>query len=249
MSVFQEENMRFRKLYILCFAALLLLNGCKSPASMKAEAVKGGAEDIVEMETEPEDKAGSGAVAKPPDSLDEFVRVRDYIPDIMVDLRYSTENNFTGTVIYDFNDAWLRYGTVKKLKSAQELLSEKGYSICIWDAFRPAEAQNKLWEVYPDGNYVSNPANGYSGHTRGDTVDITLVTKDGELADMPSGFDDFTKAADRDYSDVTEKQAESAELLEYVMERSGFESYGMEWWHYSDADKHEPELEFVPPEY
>ncbi len=247
--------MFFRKLYILCFAALLLLNGCSSPAKGvddgdKVEVVKGETEEIEEMKSgtaKPEEKAGSGAVAKPPDSPDEFVRVRDYIPDIVVDLRYSTENNFTGTVIYGFKDAWLRYGTVNKLKAAQELLSEQGYGICIWDAFRPAEAQDRLWEVCPDGNYVSNPANGYSGHTRGDTVDITLVTEDGALADMPSGFDNFTAAADRDYSDVTEAQAASAELLEGVMEQSGFEGYEMEWWHYSDSERHEPELEFVPP--
>ncbi len=242
--------MCFRKLYILCFLTLLL-NGCaSSPAGIadsdeKTEDVKTKIEDIEEME--PEEEAGSGAVAAPPDSEDEFVRVSDYIPDIVVDLRYSTKDNFTGTVIYDFRDAWLRYGTVKKLKQAQELLSDKGYGICIWDAFRPAEAQDRLWEVYPDGNYVSNPANGYSGHTRGDTVDVTLVTKDGGQVDMPSGFDDFTAASDRDYSDVTENQAVSAGILEDAMEQSGFDGYDMEWWHYSDSDRHSPELEFVPP--
>ena len=99
-------------------------------------------------------------------------------------------------MIYDFSDAWLRYGTVCKLADAQERLLELGYSLCIWDAFRPAEAQDRLWAVYPDGNYVANPANGYSGHTRGDTVDVTLVTEAGEAVELPSGFDDFSARAE-----------------------------------------------------
>lgn len=73
---------------------------------------------------------------------------------------YATENNFTGVRIYDFTDAYLRYGTVKKLANVQKELKEQGYSLKIWDAYRPFEAQQKLWEVYPDPNYVANPANG-----------------------------------------------------------------------------------------
>ena len=56
----------------------------------------------------------------------DFVRIMDYIPDIAIDLKYATADNFTGTVIYDFNDAYLRYGTVKKLAVAQEKLKSMG---------------------------------------------------------------------------------------------------------------------------
>ena len=86
----------------------------------------------------------------PPDG--ELVRILDYIPDAVIDLRYATTNNFTGTVIYDDNDneARLCYGTVKKLAKVQNELKEKGYSIIIWDAYRSSEAQYKLWEVCPD---------------------------------------------------------------------------------------------------
>lgn len=91
---------------------------------------------------------------------DEYVLVNKYIPDIYVELMYATDNNFTGVRIYDFTDAYLRYGTVKKLANVQKELKEQGYSLKIWDAYRPFEAQQKLWEVYPDPNYVANPANG-----------------------------------------------------------------------------------------
>ncbi len=78
---------------------------------------------------------------------DEYVLVKKYIPDIYVELRYATENNFTGVKIYDFTDAYLRYGTVKKLANVQKEFKEQRYSLKIWDAYRPFEAQKKLWEV------------------------------------------------------------------------------------------------------
>ncbi|OLA41619.1 MAG: hypothetical protein BHW36_09210 [Firmicutes bacterium CAG:24053_14] len=161
--------------------------------------------------------------------------VRDYIPGIFIDLKYATTDNFTGQVIYDSDEAYLRYGTVKKLLAAQNELSGRGLSLKIWDAYRPVSAQFKLWEICPNPVYVSDPNNGYSKHSRANTVDITLVTSTGESIPMPSGFDDFTSLADRDYSDVSAEAAENARLLENVMVENGFVPYSGEWWHYSDS--------------
>lgn len=138
---------------------------------------------------------------------DEYVLVNKYIPDIYVELMYATDNNFTGVRIYDFTDAYLRYGTVKKLANVQKELKEQGYSLKIWDAYRPFEAQQKLWEVYPDPNYVANPANGMKKHNLGGTVDITMVAADGSVISMPTEFDDFSLKADRDYSDIEDEEA------------------------------------------
>lgn len=138
---------------------------------------------------------------------DEYVLVNKYIPDIYVELMYATDNNFTGVRIYDFTDAYLRYGTVKKLANVQKELKEQGYSLKIWDAYRPFEAQQKLWEVYPDPNYVANPANGMKKHNLGGTVDITMVAADGTVISMPTEFDDFSLKADRDYSDIEDEEA------------------------------------------
>ena len=177
----------------------------------------------------------------PPPELpdDTLVNVQDYIPSVFVDLRYATTNNFTGQVIYDFTEAQLRYGTVKKLAVAAEALAQQGYALLIWDACRPASAQFRLWEVCPDSTYVANPYNGYSRHSRGNTVDITLVTLDGGAVEMPSGFDEFSALADRDYSDVSETAAEHASLLEQAMTNAGFIPYSGEWWHYSDSVQYE----------
>lgn len=177
---------------------------------------------------------------------DEYVIVKKYIPDIYVELRYATENNFTGVKIYDFTEAYLRYGTVKKLAQVQKELKQQGYSLKIWDAYRPFEAQQKLWEVYPDPNYVANPANGMRRHNLGGTVDITMVAADGTVISMPTEFDDFSLKADRDYSDIEDEEAvKNVMILQNAMENNGFTGYQGEWWDYSDTDEYEA-VDFEP---
>ena len=177
---------------------------------------------------------------------DEYVLVNKYIPDIYVELMYATDNNFTGVRIYDFTDAYLRYGTVKKLANVQKELKEQGYSLKIWDAYRPFEAQQKLWEVYPDPNYVANPANGMKKHNLGGTVDITMVAADGSVISMPTEFDDFSLKADRDYSDIEDVEAvNNVMILQNAMENNGFTGYQGEWWDYSDTVEYEA-VDFQP---
>lgn len=182
---------------------------------------------------QPEGQTGGQDAAEPDDG--DLVAVTDYIPSLYVDLKYATEDNFTGQVIYDFTSPRLRYGTVKKLAAVQAELLERGYSLKIWDACRPVSAQFKLWEAYPDARYVANPNTGYSNHCRGGTVDVTLVLRDGTEISMPSGFDEFSALADRDYGDVSREAADNARLLERAMEAHGFTGYAAEWWHYSDG--------------
>lgn len=178
----------------------------------------------------------------------EFVRVSDYIPDIFVELRYATTNNFTGQQIYQFHDVWLRYGTVKKLMDVQATLRQQQLYLKIWDGFRPPAAQFKLWEVYPDSTYVSNPNTGFSSHSRGNTVDLTMVYADGTEVQMPTGFDDFSTLADRDYSDCPEDAAANALTLENAMKHSGFKPYKGEWWHFTDQQSYPVEKDFEPIE-
>ena len=177
----------------------------------------------------------------------DFVKVLDYIPNAVIDLKYSTSDNFTGCIIYNFTDAYLRYGTILKLQNAQQQLENLGYTIKIWDAFRPFEAQVALWNAYPNGNYVANPQKGYTSHNLGNTVDITIVTLNDTEVNMPTDFDDFTAKANRDYSDVSQEQADHATLLETIMTNCGFKGYSNEWWHYEDVDLYEPDETFLPP--
>ena len=180
-----------------------------------------------------------GSAAKKEISNSEIVKVKDYIPNIYIDLKYATADNFTKKKIYDFDEAYLRYGTVKKLMVVQKELNKKGYSLKIWDAYRPIEAQFELWEAANhDSRFVVNPTKYYSPHTLGNTVDITMVTIDGKEIDMPTEFDTFTEKADRNYGDLTPTQKKNALILENEMKKLGFQGYRREWWHYKDSIKY-----------
>lgn len=165
----------------------------------------------------------------------DYVNVAEYIPNIIIDLKYATTDNFTGQVIYDFNNAYLRYGTVVKLADAEAELESLGYRIKIWDAYRPFFAQEFLWSIYPDPNFVANPANGYKAHNLGGTLDMTITDMDGNEVLMPSAFDDFTSKADRNYNDVDAQAGANSDFLEELMVRHGFSFYSGEWWEYRDT--------------
>lgn len=169
---------------------------------------------------------------------EDFVKVTDHIPDIFVELKYAAAENFTGHKIYDFTDAYLRYGTVEKLAKVQADLREKGLSLKIWDAYRPPAAQFFFWEIYPDDTYVANPIKGFSPHSRGGAVDITLVTAKGEELEMPTEYDDFSGKAVRDYSLWTPQAGANQKIVEERMVFHGFTAYEGEWWHYVDLDKY-----------
>lgn len=224
--------MRKGVLYLLM---ILLLCGCS-----REVAVAAAPEPTVYSPAE----TTEGFTVEPAD--DDFVRILDYIPTARQELRYATEDNFTGTVIYHFQDAYLRYGTVKKLMLVSADLEEMGLYLKIWDGFRPVSAQFTLWEVCPDAAYVANPNTGYSSHSRGNTVDLTLVDADGTELSMPTGFDDFSAKADRNYADCTEEERNHATILELIMEKHGFSGYAGEWWHYSDTTSYPVEEQFAP---
>lgn len=220
----------------LLLAALLLLAGCSTEVPDPAPSAVSCAPVPVH----------SPAPGLP--SPEDFVLVTQYISPLYVDLKYAGSDNFTGQTIYSFSQPWLRYGTVVRLTRAAELLAQEGFALLLWDAFRPVSAQFRLWEACPDPNYVANPIRGHSAHSRGNTVDVTLVTLAGEPVTMPTGFDDFSPAADRNYTDVSPEAAAHARLLEQIMEQCGFRPYAREWWHYSDIDAYPVDETFSPKE-
>lgn len=226
------------------------LTGCAEEADLPTGVTENTQATVVQTLAETREETTlqvvTEAVVLPEPEDSDLVKITDYIPDALVELRYATEDNFTGQVIYDFAEPYLRYGTVKKLMAVQEDLRELELNMKIWDGFRPVSAQFKMWEVFPDDTYVANPNIGYSNHNRGCAVDLTLVDKKGRELEMPSEFDDFTTQADRDYSECTETAAQHAQLLEILMEKHGFKGYYGEWWHFNDTVKYEVEREFQP---
>lgn len=161
----------------------------------------------------------------------DLVEVHSMIPDMIVDLRYATPNNFMKKRIYQSGKAWLRPEALKRLARAQRLLEKRGYQIVLLDAYRPKWAQYELWKAFPNANFVAPPTK-FSRHSRGISVDITLADDSGKLLKMPSDFDEFTKRADHDFSDVSETAAKHGNILRKVMFKVGFSGVPDEWWHY-----------------
>ena len=257
--------MQRKNVFTFSLLMAVLLSACGSGQTISAPAESVSSPEITAAR--PATTAPSPALAPTPEptplplpertvvpldekSDDAFVRVLDYIPNIYVELQYATPGNFTRQRIYPFeySEAYLRCGTVKKLMKAEEKAEAAGYRLKIWDAFRPVSAQFRLWEIVPDPVYVANPNNGYSSHSRGNTVDITLVYEDGSRVTMPTGFDDFTTKADRDYSDCTAEERENALLLQNLMVECGFAPYQGEWWHFADVVSYQAGEGFEPPE-
>ena len=254
MNKFFDKKIRIMVTILVVFSICII--GCSR--ENRAEPPMMGTEDIyaIGKKTEIENVElnntllylENSEIAETEELIDntDFVNVKDYIPDIYVELKYNTEKNFTGQKIYDFSEAYLRYGTVKKLVCVQKDLQELGLSLKIWDAFRPTEAQFDLWEVCPNSTYVANPNKGFSSHSRGNTVDITIVDAEGNELVMPTEFDDFSVLADRDYNDCTKEATTNAKLLEQIMIDNGFKPYFGEWWHFTDLDDYPVEDVFIP---
>lgn len=167
--------------------------------------------------------------------LNKMVDVQAVLPEVMIDLRYMTNENFTGTVLYDKSYAQLRQGTLTKLARAVRILTEKGYCLILWDAYRPLSVQKKLWDEMPDERFVAHPDKG-SMHNRGCAVDVSLAYTDGKPCEMPTEFDAFGLQARSDRTDLAPIVLEHLRILQYAMRHAGFETIEDEWWHFNDSD-------------
>lgn len=191
---------------ILIGALALTLSGCHAPVDAPRPRRHG--KPPSQRRRKPSRELRPRASSVPNRRTPTLSGVRDYLPDVLQELPYAGTENFTGHRIYEFTEVFLRYGTVKKLQAVCAELAGQGLTLKIWDGFRPVSAQFRLWEVCPDDTYVANPNRGFSAHSRGNTVDVTLVDSLGNELEMPTAFDDFSGKADRDYSDVEEVPTE-----------------------------------------
>lgn len=225
------------------------LNSQTTVETQQTEISSDPTETATSEETLPETSAEilTPEIVLPEPDDNDFVRIVDYIPTAKIDLRYATENNFTGKVIYNFTEAYLRYGTLKKLMKANEELADHGLGLIIWDGFRPEYGQAKLWEACPNPKFVSRPNTGRRTHCRGNTLDLSVYDlATGEDVPVPTDFDDFSAKADRNYSDCSPDAAKNARILEQAMKKQGFIPYSAEWWHFEDKVSYPIEKNFNP---
>lgn len=171
------------------------------------------------------------SIGQDPDN--ELVDIEEIIENITLDIRYATEDNFTGEVIYTAPKAYLRRPVAEALKRVQQELNEEGLGLKVYDAYRPYEATIFFYEVYLDTTFVASPRTG-SVHNKGCAVDVTLIYLDtSEELLMPTPFDDFTEKAAIDYMELPEEAIENRAKLISIMEKYGFSSYSAEWWHFN----------------
>ena len=182
-----------------------------------------------------------------------FIYINDIDKTIQTDLRYSTKDNFTGRIVdgYKSNRAIISYDAAKSLVQVQNELRKRNLSLKIFDAYRPQRSVNYFinWSkdlsdtinkiiYYPKINKSQLFPMGYiaerSGHSRGSTVDLTIVNnKTNKELDMGTRYDFFGPESSTNFSNITEKQRSNRVLLLEVMTENGFKNYPKEWWHYT----------------
>ncbi len=151
--------------------------------------------------------------------------------DVDIQIAYATENNFTGAPVYAAAKCFLHELAAEKLKEAIRLASELGFQIRIFDAYRPTEAQQKLWDHTPDPHFLAPPERG-SPHSRGVAVDLTLLDRQGKALDMGTDFDEFDVKSHHGNPDISPEATRHRLLLMGIMTTAGWDFYRNEWWHY-----------------
>lgn len=166
------------------------------------------------------------------DSSKLLVDINEYIPDIILDIRYATENNFVGEAVYNTPKAFTRLPVANALKEIQEELKKENLGLKIYDAYRPYSITKRFYDIVGDPDFVASPQKG-SRHNRGCAVDLTIITlDDGKELEMPTDFDDFTEKAAHNFNELPQKVLLNREKLKNVMVKNGFSIYPAEWWHY-----------------
>lgn len=193
-----------------------------------------------------------------------FVLVTDLIPNLDVKLSYFSTNNFVGDTIngYKSNNLFLTIPAARQLKLVQEELLKSNLCLRVYDGYRPQRAVNQfvVWAkdlkdtinkniFYPNVQKRHLFRDGYiasrSGHSRGSTVDLTIIDAETQIPlDMGSPYDFFGEASWIDYNHITEAQKKNRKLLQSVMKKYGFRGYAKEWWHFTLRNEPYPNTYF-----
>ena len=182
-----------------------------------------------------------------------FVVLTDIVPDAIMEIRYYTLYNFIGDRVRGYEEpvALVTKETAYALREVQKEIAPLGYTIKVFDAYRPQMAVDHFVEwarnlndvrmknyFYPEENKANLLAHGYiasrTGHSRGSTVDLTLYDLRNQCdVDMGGTFDYFGYRSHPDYPNITEQQKKNRQLLRSVMLKHGFRGIDTEWWHYT----------------
>lgn len=208
----------------------------------------------------------SSSAPKQEQQLDKsgFVQIHEAIPNITYDIRYQSTDNFVGAVVdgYKVPTAYISKEAAEALKKVQADLNTEGLGLKIFDAYRPQKAVDHFvrWgkavadtltksKYYPEINKARVFELGYvakkSGHTRGSTVDLTIIYMEALTEmDMGSGWDYFGAISHHDSPLVDSVHTAHRNKLRNLMKTHGFKEYSNEWWHYTLANEPYPDTYF-----
>ena len=194
----------------------------------------------------------------------DFVEITDVVPDAILEIRYYSTYNFVGARVdgYERPIALITRKAADSLRVAADELKAQGYLLKIWDAYRPQTAVNHFIRWAEDLQDTTMKAVFYpmvdksllfeqqyimarSGHSRGSTVDLTLLcAATGKELDMGSPFDWFGTESHPDYTALTPEQIANRHILWDAMLRHGFKMIDSEWWHFTLIDEPYPDTYF-----
>jgi zinc D-Ala-D-Ala dipeptidase len=177
-----------------------------------------------------------------------LVNIQEIDAEILVDLKYSTTDNFVGKDVYGcITNCYLQKSPAEMLSKANDLLQQKNanYRLLVYDGGRPLSIQKVLWNSLTQytpkqrATYIANPAQG-SIHNYGSAVDLTIATSDGTPLDMGTKYDFFGELAypkKESYflkiGKLTKQQIVNRQLLRNVMKAAGYMPIDYEWWHFN----------------
>jgi D-alanyl-D-alanine dipeptidase len=162
----------------------------------------------------------------------QLLDIGSFVPDVVIDVRYATTNNFMRQQLYPVARVYLRRPAALALRDVQQELRQRGFGLKVFDGYRPYRITEKMWEPYKNPDFVADPSKG-SRHNRGAAVDLTLIDlATGRELPMPTPYDDFTPRARQDFSDLPADAIANRAQLRDAMTRHGFDPLPSEWWHF-----------------
>ncbi len=189
-----------------------------------------------------------------------LVNIKDVIPGIYVDLKYSSTDNFFGEDVYgDLKNAYLQPEVAEKLKVSHNWLTahHPDLTFLVYDGVRPRSVQQILWDNLdkPDSIkplYVADPKRG-SLHNYGVAVDLTLAhAETGEALDLGTKYDYFGYPAYPDREEqmlregkITQEHVDNRKILREAMRAGGFSGIGSEWWHFDAYNRKQAAEKFA----
>lgn len=180
------------------------------------------------------------------DARQELVNLMDFIPDLVLDIRYATAHNVLGEPLYQLARAYLRRPVAEALRRVQQLVKQRGLGLCVYDAYRPYSVTVRFYEQVQDETFAAPPWRG-SRHNRGCSVDVGLVEYGtGQHVPLPTDFDDLTPAAHTRYSALPGHIILNRCVLLAAMRQHGFVNYPGEWWHFDYRNWNEFSLTDLP---